>query len=409
MNRFFAGFFSLAVLCAQAYASEANIFNVTSSGKTFTIRTTVPNHYYPSAGIKIMTSGYQITSGCSTIANGYCVFGVSDSQPATVTFSGSSGSINFNLCLDGNGPLSCQNFTQQVNAKNLYVGNLLETGPDGVEVCAVQSDGTLNNCIPAGNTINNFDGPASISINANNTIAYVVNYPGTSISVCPINADGTFANCIQNVSFNFSYGGSAISPDGNTLFVTNYNNNTVDACPIDAFGLLGSCVDTGAGTSIGSTQSPYGMTLNKAGTIAYVASLGTSSDEVAVCTVSGTTFTCQDSGGAFASPLGIAFSSDESQVYVGNTQLNPPFVFPSVSVCDVGPGGSLSCLDSGYSVGTPWGILIDGQSGNAYVSDYTANSIALCSINPSNGQFNSCIDSGVGGNFNGPTMMAISN
>ncbi|MFI4957122.1 MAG: lactonase family protein [Gammaproteobacteria bacterium] len=411
MNKYFIAVIASFAVSAYAHALEADMFTVNTLGKTFNITTNVPNHYYPSAGIKIFTSGYPIISGCTMIANGYCLFGVSDTKPASISFSGGEGSVDFNLCLDGTVPLSCQKYTQQVKAKHFYVTNMYATGPGGVEVCAMQSDGTLENCIPAGNSINNFNGPASISINAANTMAYVVNYPGTSISVCPIASDGTFANCIQNLTFNFSYGGSAISPDGRTLFVTNYNTQTVDACSIDpSNGTLGSCVDTGAGA--GSTYTPYGMILNKMGTVAYVSNLGTAPNKVAVCAVTGTTFSCTDSGGAFAAPIGLAFSADESQVYVTNTMVSPPWVYYSISVCDVGPGGSLGCLDSGFGASSePWGILVDGPNAKAYVSNIQDNSVTLCSISAdpsSKGQLNACIDSGVGGNFNGPAMMVIS-
>ena len=151
--------------------------------------------------------------------------------------------------------------------------------------------------------------------------------------------------------------------------------------------------------------------MNKAGTIAYVANLGAVANEVALCNVSGKTFTCSNSNGAFASPIGLAFSEDESQVYVTNTLNNPPFVYPSISLCSVASDHTLNCLDSGYSGSSSlWGILVDGV--NAYISNSADNTLTLCSISVdplTKGQFTSCSDSGAGAIFNTPTFMTLSN
>lgn len=47
------------------------------------IKTTIPNHVYSSAGIKINTPGYKLT-GCNLISNGYCVFSVSSSSATNI-------------------------------------------------------------------------------------------------------------------------------------------------------------------------------------------------------------------------------------------------------------------------------------------------------------------------------------
>lgn len=57
--------------------------NYMVSGSCLTIKTTIPNHTYPSVGIKINTPGF-IPQGCMPISNGYCLFSVSDANPTTV-------------------------------------------------------------------------------------------------------------------------------------------------------------------------------------------------------------------------------------------------------------------------------------------------------------------------------------
>jgi hypothetical protein len=103
------------VLCAcmgQA-AHAGNFFNVTATGpstpievalslclngrrplscqvyKVFasnlSISTTIPNHTYPNAGIKVLTSGYQFESDTPN-ANGYVLFSVSNTAPQAIAF-----------------------------------------------------------------------------------------------------------------------------------------------------------------------------------------------------------------------------------------------------------------------------------------------------------------------------------
>ncbi len=105
-------FFSLFILLAShvAFAHSGALFNVTATGGApgvleFTlclngkgplscqhyevnnlnlnITTTIPNHTYTTAGIKLKTPGYSLT-GCTMIKNGYCLFTVSNNTVATI-------------------------------------------------------------------------------------------------------------------------------------------------------------------------------------------------------------------------------------------------------------------------------------------------------------------------------------
>lgn len=77
-------------LCLNAKA-PVSCQNYNVSPTSFTIRTTVPNHTYPHAGIRINTPGYSIPNNfglnCTPISTGYCMFSVSDTAPVAVTFS----------------------------------------------------------------------------------------------------------------------------------------------------------------------------------------------------------------------------------------------------------------------------------------------------------------------------------
>ncbi|GGI78440.1 Lcl C-terminal domain-containing protein [Legionella impletisoli] len=93
-----------------SFAGTGNLFEVTSSGtpatldiilclngrgplscqnytvtrRTLSIRTIAPNHIYPAVGIKVKTPGFSLT-GCTFIANGFCIFSASNTSFATVT------------------------------------------------------------------------------------------------------------------------------------------------------------------------------------------------------------------------------------------------------------------------------------------------------------------------------------
>ena len=73
-------------------ALSCQTYNV--SALTLSIITSAPNHVYPLAGIKINTPGYSLGNlglDCTPSGNGYCLFSVSNKQPATISISGASG------------------------------------------------------------------------------------------------------------------------------------------------------------------------------------------------------------------------------------------------------------------------------------------------------------------------------
>lgn len=57
--------------------------NYTVNALNLTIKTTIPHHVYPYAGIKIDTPGYRV-AGLTPRKNGYYLFSVSDSSPANI-------------------------------------------------------------------------------------------------------------------------------------------------------------------------------------------------------------------------------------------------------------------------------------------------------------------------------------
>lgn len=107
----------LALMGEAAFAGSGLFFNVSATGTNLTIRTTVSGHTYPAAGIKLDSSRYSLAEtnpGCAKMSSGFCLFPVSDTVPASINITGPSGTVSFTLCLNGEAPLTCQNYSLRV-------------------------------------------------------------------------------------------------------------------------------------------------------------------------------------------------------------------------------------------------------------------------------------------------------
>lgn len=182
----------------SACAAGGTFFNVTLSGMELSIHTTVPNHFYPIAGIKINTPGYVLTgigSQCTPASNGYCLFSVSDDMPATMSLSGpieSTKNINITLCLNGRGALSCQNYTLSLGGPHLYVTTNSSISLGAGIVSEYSLDGTVINAT----LISGLTFPQGIAFGTNGHL-YVSSYLDMSEIIGVVGeyyADGTVIN-----------------------------------------------------------------------------------------------------------------------------------------------------------------------------------------------------------------------
>lgn len=57
--------------------------NYSVSNLNLSLLSTIPNHTYTAAGIKVNTPGYQ-PNGCTMVSNGYCLFTVSNTSAASI-------------------------------------------------------------------------------------------------------------------------------------------------------------------------------------------------------------------------------------------------------------------------------------------------------------------------------------
>ncbi len=111
MNTFLKKSLFLVCTISSVYANP--FFNVTSTVDTLSINTT-NNTFYNTAGIKIKTPFVNIANpgvNCTMASNGYCIFSVGGQSATQITMAGLGSSVvDFALCLNGHGALSCQNY-----------------------------------------------------------------------------------------------------------------------------------------------------------------------------------------------------------------------------------------------------------------------------------------------------------
>lgn len=102
----------------NAFCDTGLLFNVNANGSTLNIKTTISHRTYPQVGIILNTSGYNLAhpgEECTMSNNGFCLFSANDDAPKNITVTGSAGALSITLCLNGQGPLSCQLYTVNVN------------------------------------------------------------------------------------------------------------------------------------------------------------------------------------------------------------------------------------------------------------------------------------------------------
>ncbi len=223
---------------------------------------------------------------------------------------------------------------------------------------------------------------------------YIVNILNSQIITCEVNnVDGRFYNCHSgrgrqpfgiplNIAFN---------SDKTRVYITDLLLGFVHNCMVKINGDInyGSCKQAGPGFT-----EPYGIALNKAGTIAYITEKiggGPPDSFVRRCTVNpktGAFDTCVDSGQGliFSTPKFLAFDESEDNLYVSNTFAN------QVLRCPIIAGGKLgACVDAAAAAGLnmPSATKIINNTSRIYIVDEGNSRLLRCNI-LSTGNFDEC-------------------
>ena len=315
-------------------------FNVSAS--TLSIATTIPNHTYPFAGIKINTPGFT-PQGCTPISNGYCVFSVSNTAPARILISQNRG------------------YTIGGTISGLTTGGLglLNNGGDNLSVSA--NDTTFTFAIP---------------------VAFGGNYDVTILTqptgfLCTV-SNGSSTNVTANVTTVTI--ACSMSP---FAYVVNNGSGDISAYSMNpSTGLLTQISDSPFATGDG----PNSIAINPAGSFAYVVSNQGFSNIISAYSINSSTGALTPvSGSPFGAgdfPVSIAINPAGSYAYVGNGNST------DISAYSINPStGSLTPIN-GSPFGTgglPISIAISSAGTFAYVANQNSSDISAYSINPSTG------------------------
>lgn len=398
MKRIFIRLATLFVLLLsqQIFAGTGLFFNLSTSGSLMNLRTTIPHHFYPNAGIKFNTPGYKLTS-CRAGAPGYCLFSVSDTQPASLLVSGPRGTASATLCLQGKeGPLSCQIYQAAFSTgtpRFAFIGNNATQVPsNNFHQCGIDpTTGNFTTCtdVPFG------DFPLDFAFNSAGTFAYVSTALDTGsggVYLCNVDpATGIFSGCATTGSGLGTFSPSvALNPAGTFAYVSDAGGNQVSKCDVDqTTGALSNCAATGSGFN-----QPFGITINPAGTFAYIGSAFFAGN-LSVCAIdqgTGDLINCDTTDSGLDAPLWVAINPQGTLAYVVQDGSSN-----NIQLCRIDPttGTLLSCFVTGdYSFSSPLAIEMNSAGTAVYVSDNSTENVIRCSVNQANGTLSGCAITG---------------
>ena len=178
-----------------------------------------------------------------------------------------------------------------VNSTNTFLYVLNGSG-NSVSVCPIRGDGSFSACQAGTNSI--FVSPQSMTLQAVNGSMFLYIPDGSnSIDVCHLNTNGTLGTCIAKSDIALSWPrGISFSTDGNTAYVSNYDNSsasTVSICPVNNNGQLGACAPglSGNGTFNFTEDWAVGLFMSEISTdglrYGYVPNNG--SNSVSICLI----------------------------------------------------------------------------------------------------------------------------
>ncbi|MDR3491355.1 MAG: hypothetical protein P4M12_04830 [Gammaproteobacteria bacterium] len=396
----------LLLISNICFANSGELFNVGATANILQINTTVPNHTYSSAGIKINTPGYSLTNSgveCAQAGNGYCLFSVSNSASKLLSISGPAGAMSISLCLNAKGPLSCQNFSGSTNFTNY--GYVSDVNANQIFKCTINSTGGFENCVDSGNTGIPISVPLGIALNSSFNRAYIVLTNNNQVLQCPIDSNGNLGNCIDsgNTGIDFNHPISLAFNKLNTLaYVTDQNANSVSVCPITAGGSFGNCRDSG--NTGAAFDAPVGIFINSSGNFAYITNQG-GSNNVFKCPIlaNGNFGACSNanvSGFVFTKPDNLVLNTANSIAYITDSSLQ------KVYQCTVnGNGEFTSCKDTGNALASiAANIVLNKFENTAYIGNGSGG-VVKCPIDAS-GNLGICAQTG-GSGFTFPLYLAL--
>lgn len=386
-----------------AFSDPGHLFDVKKRGMNLLVSTTIPNHTYKSAGIKLNTPGFSISdisNVCQSVVNDFCLFSVDNTSTKHIPFTGSGAVLQATICLNGKAQLSCQNYQFATDAQQTlaYVPNF---AGNNISLCNINPDnGLLSNCFTTGESMAQ---PTDIIFNPDGSLAYVTNYQSNTVTACKVDIhSGALSDCFTAATFASGTNpqGMAINAAGTKAYVVLDCTNTIENCSINQTnGELENCIET----SPEPLYRPSDIIINSKGTLAYIPNRGDST--LSICIIdpnTGLIEICNNSGSNFTTPEGVSFNSTENLIYVGNDGDN------SITYCTVDDidGTLRNCQLTGGIFNGFGNIILNNTDTYAYVPNSNSNTVSICKVDFITGELSECADS-QGTGFNQPSSVML--
>lgn len=239
--------------------------------------------------------------------------------------------------------------------------------------------------------IGGFDGPSGMVIMPDGTKAYVNNYGGplgvgsgngTTLRVVDLATNAIIGAAI---TVGQAPAAVAISPDGKFVYSINY----VDGNPGTGTMSVVSTSSNSVVATIAGFSGPFGIALTPDGRFAYVTNFGSNNfapfgTTVSVVDLKSNAITATI--GVGIQPAGIAITPDGKYAYV--TNYNTLYAGPGFTNLTAGEGtvtiidiATNTVIPPTLAVGeSPSGIAITQNGKNAYVANYTGNTVSVLTI-----------------------------
>lgn len=271
------------------------------------------------------------------------------------------------------------------------------TGSNGaiVKKCVVDPNtGKFDVCTDSGAT--GFTPSLGIALNPTGTRAFIVIGSQDYVVECSVDpATGNFYNCLNTLASNLNFPkGIALNTAGTRAFIVNYGNNTVTQCSVDpTTGKFSACKNTGA-TGINFSSD---IILNAAGTRAFMTN--TRLATITRCNVNSATgqfSSCAQTG------KGATAGSNDSYAITLNAAGTRAYVatMKTVNQCSVDPatGNFSACKNTGATnINFPIGVTLNTTGTRAFITNFSDNTITQCSVDSASGNFSNCANTGATG------------
>jgi len=222
------------------------------------------------------------------------------------------------------------------------------------------------------------------------TQVYVTNFDGDTVSLCNVDTSTGTLTCVPAGGNGFSEPTSvALMPSLTGAYVTNLGNGTVTFCTVNT---TNGTFNAPCETALDNIQNPLFITLNAAGTIAYLvadSSIATTVLKCSVNTTSGLLGPCVATGSGFSGPTSIAINPVAPFAYITNSNGS------SVSICSIEADGDLTdCTISSDTFNLPESIAFNSTGTVSYIASLSltgsSNGLVICTVDTTSGNFSSC-------------------